>query len=69
MTEAPKLLNVEQAAIALGLSESTLNQARVRGGGPAFIKVGRRCLYDPKDLNDWISSRRRQSTSDRESVR
>lgn len=55
---------VEAAAAYVGLSASTLNKLRVFGGGPAFIKLGRRVVYDARDLDQWLSDRRRQSTSE-----
>lgn len=55
---------VEAAAAYVGLSASTLNKLRVFGGGPAFLKLGRRVVYDVRDLDQWLSDRRRQSTSE-----
>lgn len=63
MNTAPKL-NVEQASDLTGLSTSTLNKLRVFGGGPPFLKLGRRVVYDPADLDAWMAERRRRSTSD-----
>lgn len=63
MNTSPKL-NVEQAANLTGLSASTLNKLRVFGGGPPFLKLGRRVVYDPGDLDAWLAERRRRSTSD-----
>ncbi|MDB5470140.1 MAG: hypothetical protein JWR84_1700 [Caulobacter sp.] len=57
-------LSVEAAAAYVGLSASTLNKLRVFGGGPAFLKLGRRVVYDVRDLDQWLSDRRRQSTSE-----
>ena len=37
---------------------------RVYGGGPPFFKVGKRVLYDPADVEIWLASRRRVSTSE-----
>lgn len=40
----------------------------VTGGGPPFVKSGRRPMYDPADVDDWIASRTsglKYSTSDR----
>ena len=59
-----KSLNVEAAATYTGLSASTLNKLRVFGGGPVFLKLGRRVVYDPADLDAWLAERRRRSTSD-----
>jgi len=55
---------VEDAAAHTGLSISTLNKLRVFGGGPVFLKLGRRVAYDIADLDAWLASRRRRSTSD-----
>lgn len=57
-------LNVQAAARYIGLSPSTLNKFRVFGGGPVFLKLGRRVAYDLADLDAWLSERRRRSTSD-----
>lgn len=57
-------LSTHQAARYLGLSHRTLEGFRCRGGGPAFIKAGRRCLYRRHDLDDWALANRRISTSD-----
>lgn len=59
-----KVVNVDEAASRTGLSVSTLNKLRVFGGGPVFIKLGRRVAYDVADLDAWLTSRRRRSTSD-----
>lgn len=53
-----------EAAALLRLSERTLERFRVTGFGPPFIKAGRRVLYRPSDLDDWIATRLRTSTSD-----
>lgn len=59
-----RLLNVEAAATHTGLSVSTLNKLRVFGGGPLFLKLGRRVAYDLGDLDAWLDTKRRRSTSD-----
>lgn len=62
---APALrLTVDDAAAYTGLSVSTLNKLRVLGGGPVFLKLGRRVAYDRSDLDAWLASKRRRSTSD-----
>lgn len=43
---------------------STLNQLRVKGGGPRFTKPAGRVLYDVRDLEKWIEDSMRVSTSD-----
>lgn len=63
-TSSASPLDVSGAAQRLGLSVSTLNKLRVFGGGPVFLKLGRRVVYDPADLDAWLASKRRRSTSD-----
>ena len=62
--QQPSLLTVTEAATRLRLSKSFLNNARVSGAGPAFVKLGARVLYRPADLDDWVSKRQARSTSD-----
>lgn len=51
-----------------GLSESTLARYRMRGGGPAFIKLTNNrqgvVRYRRSDVEAWIASRVRRSTSE-----
>lgn len=56
-------LNVSQAAEYIGVSDSFLNKARLTGGGPVFLKLGRLVVYDRADLDTWLRSCRRTSTS------
>jgi predicted DNA-binding transcriptional regulator AlpA len=58
-----RMLRTEDAANYTGLSASTLNKLRLTGGGPEYIKVGKSVVYDPADLDAWLSSKRRRSTS------
>jgi Helix-turn-helix domain len=43
-------LNETQAAEILGLSVRTLQAWRVRGGGPAYVKIGRSVRYQRRVL-------------------
>lgn len=64
MTE---VLRAPEAAKFLGLSTSTLAKMRMRGGhdSPPFVRIGSRVVgYRLSDLESWLSSRRRRSTSD-----
>lgn len=65
MTPYQARMNVVEAAAFIGVSTSMLNKLRVFGGGPVFLKIGRRVAYDPQDLTAWLDGRRRRSTSDR----
>ena len=54
------------AAKMMGVAASTLENWRSRGNtGPAFLKIGRRVLYDPRDIEAWKLTCRVRSTSER----
>jgi predicted DNA-binding transcriptional regulator AlpA len=60
-----RLLDEKEAAMYLGFSPRSLQNWRVRGEGPRFIKVSARSVrYRMPDLLAWIEKRTRQSTSD-----
>jgi len=60
----PNWLTRKEAAAYLRLGESTLAKLFVSGDGPPAIKVGRSVRYASGDLDAWMCSRRRRSTSD-----
>jgi predicted DNA-binding transcriptional regulator AlpA len=62
-SQSPRL-STEAAASYTGLSASTLSKLRVFGGGPRYLKLGRRVAYDVADLDAWLASKRRISTSE-----
>lgn len=47
------------------LDVKTMQSWRLKGTGPAFLKIGRLVRYRRADLDSWLESRRRQSTSDK----
>jgi excisionase family DNA binding protein len=53
----PGLLSREQAAKALGICGRNVDYLRERGQLP-FIRIGRRILYAPTDLEQFIEARR-----------
>ena len=57
------LLTAKEAANYLRVSLSWLAKARMRGDGPAYIKVGRSVRYAEAVLIQWMKSRQRLSTS------
>ena len=60
---AAPLLTTSQAAERLGLSPRTLEEWRLRGGGPVFRKLGRRTVrYAETDLTDFIEVSGRVNT-------
>ena len=62
--ELHEYLNTRQAAELTNLSASTLNKLRLTGGGPRYLKLGRRVVYAQATLVDWMHRRERASTSD-----
>lgn len=65
MPNENRRLRVPVAAAYLGLTASTLAKWRMKGYGPVYTKAGPRIVvYDLRDLDDWLNSRRRRSTSD-----
>ncbi|MCK1658484.1 helix-turn-helix domain-containing protein [Bradyrhizobium sp. 151] len=62
---APKAwLTRREAALHLQIGESTLAKLFVSGDGPPAIKIGRSVRYSRSDIDSWMNSRRRKSTSD-----
>jgi predicted DNA-binding transcriptional regulator AlpA len=61
-------LDTSEAAEYAGVSASTLSKRRVFGGGPKYLKLGRRVVYDTRDLDAWLDAHRRASTSDADEV-
>jgi predicted DNA-binding transcriptional regulator AlpA len=59
-----KMLRAPAAAAYCGSSASTFAKLRIFGGGPAFVKIGRRVVYDPEDLDRWLAAHRRAHTGD-----
>ncbi|TZG25892.1 transcriptional regulator [Sphingomonas montanisoli] len=63
--ELKPLLDEVGAAPMVGTEPKTLANWRVLGKGPKFIRVGRKAMYHPDDLIDWLAARRVSSTSER----
>ena len=59
-----RLIDEKEAASYLCYSVRALQNWRVRGGGPMFVKVsGRSVRYTRGDLQKWIDQRRVANTS------
>jgi excisionase family DNA binding protein len=72
MTISPatsRCFRARKAAEYLGVSDSTLAKWRMRGDPPAYRKLGRIVVYHQTDLDEWLESCRRQSTSQPEPAR
>lgn len=62
------LLTPEHAAARLGVAKQSLAKWRVSGIGPVFVKVGSRVFYRQQDLDAWVETRLRRSTSEYEAA-
>jgi hypothetical protein len=68
-SEPIQLVNQVQAAEILAVNPRTLEGWRFKGGGPRFVRVGRRVRYRMRDLRAWIEERTFVSTSDADHAR
>ncbi len=60
------LLDEAGAAARLNMTRRALQEWRRRGYGPVFVRISGRCVrYRPEDLDEWVETRIRTSTSDR----
>ena len=64
-TDPRRRVNTAQAAEYLGpdFSPRTLERWRWAGGGPVYIRIGKRVYYDVSDLEAFLKSKRRTSTA------
>ncbi len=59
------LLNTLQVAEILLLRPNSVEKMRMRGDGPPFIRVTPRAIrYRLEDVEKWVTSQARRSTSD-----
>jgi len=59
-----QLVTEKEAASILCYSQRALQNWRVRGGGPDYIKVnGSSVRYQMRDLTKWINDHKRGNTS------
>lgn len=61
-------LETAEAAVYVGSTKKTLEKYRVVGGGPRFMKLGRKVVYQVSDLDAWSDARRFGSTSEYQGV-
>lgn len=63
--ELQPLLTESEAAAFLNFTPRAMQAWRIRGGGPAYIRVSARAIrYRQEDIDRWLDERRRTSTSD-----
>lgn len=58
-----RFLSAKEVAEILRTSPGQLANLRMRGEGPPYIKLLRKCLYDVHDVDTWLD-RRRIKTAD-----
>ena len=64
-TQIKAILRPPEAALYLGLSESTLAKQRLRGDGPRYVKLGSRAVgYSIQELDTYLVACTRSSTSE-----
>jgi predicted DNA-binding transcriptional regulator AlpA len=59
-----RYLRTPEAATFVGLSIRTLEKHRIYGTGPRYSKLGGRVVYRLEDLQAWVDSGIKASTSD-----
>ena len=63
-TTQKRLLTPKEVEEQYGFPVRLLERWRMVGGGPQYIKAGRRRLYTPEDLEAYIDSRRVSNTAE-----
>lgn len=58
------LVTTPRAAELLGVSPKTVEDWRLKGRGPRFIRLGKAIRYSMKDLEDFVAASVASSTSD-----
>lgn len=57
------ILTTPEAAQHCRLSTPTLERLRLRGDGPAYLKIGKAVRYRAADIDAWLETRLTHSTS------
>ncbi len=58
MTRDVRLLTTNEVAPMLNMTPAALKQARHKGGGPPWIKLGTRVRYAPADVRAYLAANR-----------
>jgi len=58
------LISPATLAEALGTTERTLSEWRIRGTGPAYLRVGRTVRYRPERVDEWLLAQEHRSTAE-----
>lgn len=67
---ALRSLTTTQVSESTGIPTKTLEDLRIKGGGPRFLRLGRRkgIRYLESDLLEWMNSRRYGSLAEAEAA-
>lgn len=60
------ILKTADAAKILNVSKQTIEAWRLRGGGPAYLKMGKAVRYRRQDLEEFVEKSVRNNPSDTE---
>ena len=53
-----RFLTSKETAELIRTTAGVLANLRMRGEGPRYIKLNRKCLYDLRDVENWLDRRR-----------
>jgi hypothetical protein len=56
----PRAASAHLSELGYPTAEATLAKYRTLGGGPSFIRFGRRIRYLPSALDAWVAGRTRE---------
>jgi predicted DNA-binding transcriptional regulator AlpA len=57
------LITPATLADRLGLTQRTLSEKRIRGTGPAYVRIGKSVRYRPESVDAWLLEQEYNSTS------
>ena len=63
VTPIKVLHDEKREADRLGFSVRTLQQWRVKGEGPPYLKIGPSVRYNPEAVDAWLNAHTRSSTA------
>jgi len=61
--ERSDLLSTEDYAKLTRRKPQSIRRERTRGGGPRYLRLGRRVFYRAADIEEWLESKLVSSTS------
>jgi hypothetical protein len=56
MIQNPRAITPQDCRALYGLNPGTLANLRLRKVGPQYYKLGRKVLYKPQDIEEWLDS-------------